>query len=59
LAVSGTGLVKHFGGLLYFWRLIAESPQSIDERGTRGVGLIIGFNGPYKFTLINLKTVFY
>jgi len=25
LAVSGTGIVKHFGGLLYFWRLIAES----------------------------------
>jgi hypothetical protein len=59
LAVCGTGIVKHFGGLLYFKRLIAESPQSIEERGTRGVGLIIGFNGPYKFTLINLKTVFY
>jgi hypothetical protein len=59
LADIGTGIVKHFGGLLYFWRLIAESPQSIEERGTGGVGLIIGFIQSVEFTLINLKTIFY
>jgi len=36
LAVCGTGIVKHFGGLLYFWRLIAESPQSIAKREALG-----------------------
>jgi hypothetical protein len=59
LAVSGTGIVKHFGGLLYFWRLIAESPQSIAKREALGFGFIIGFIQSVEFTLINLKTVFY
>jgi hypothetical protein len=59
LAVSGTGIVKHFGGFIYFMRLIAESPQSIEERGTGGFGLIIGFIQSVEFTLINLKTIFY
>jgi len=59
LAVGGTGIVKHFGGFIYLMRLIAESPQSFEERGTPVFGLIIGFIKSIEFTLINLKTVFY
>jgi hypothetical protein len=59
LADIGTRIVKRFGGLLYFWRLIAESPQSIAKREALGFGLIIGFIRLLKFTLINLKTIFY
>jgi hypothetical protein len=59
LAVFGTGIVKHFGGLLCFWRLIANKSKSIAKRGALVFGLIIGFIQSVEFTLINLKTIFY
>jgi hypothetical protein len=59
LAVCETGIVKHFGGFLYFWRLIADKSKSIAKREATGVRLIIGFIQSVKFTLINLKMAIY
>jgi hypothetical protein len=59
LAVCETGIVKHFGGFLYFWRLIANKSKSIAKREALGFGLIIGFIQSVEFTLFHSKTIFY
>ena len=59
LSVLGKRNGKRFSGFLYFLRLIADNSKSIAKREATGFGLIIGFIQSVKFTLINLKTIFY
>jgi hypothetical protein len=58
LAVCGTGIVKHFGGLLYFKRLIADKSKSIAKREATGFGESLKYQLGLLKKNLNIKLVF-